>query len=397
MKIDADHWEIYKERVRSRVVVVEDSKLKVLSEKIEQGEALRVIVDGRVAMVSGRRIDDNLVRQAINLAKVSQNELSEFPSPEKLDKVMIYDKRVEKLDADALKDVGESIAGVGSISSSQFSVEVIEREITNSEGVEYEERETSVSVFVEAVFKNGSAYEHHESRKFDFSPEEYAERALNLAKIDSRAEKIETKAYEVTLSPIAVDQLLSNALYPAFYFENIKRGRSMIGQLLGKDVFGELTITDDPLIHWGVNSCSFDDEGVRARKTTLVERGVVKAYISDLNHSPDVLTGNGFRENIASYPSTNPTNILLEHKEKGERSELYIHAFIGAHTSNFVSGEFSLKLMNASIDGKGIKGAMIYGNVYELLSKISHFAGKERQVGYTISPEVVIGDVVVKC
>ncbi len=396
MKIDADGWEIYRERVISRYVVVEDSKIKLISEKEERGEALRVIVDGKVAMVSGPEITQDLAEKAIKLARVSQDVLKEFPERKGLSGVEVFDRSVEMVDAEELADHGEGIAAVGNISSAYFSVEVIEREVVNSNGVEYSERETLAGVMVEAVYDGGSAYEYHESRKMDFRPESFAERALELAKIDSRSEKIESGMYTVTLSPLAVDQLLSYALYPAFYYENISRGRSRIGEMMGEGVFGELTIVDDPLIPWGINSCSFDDEGVASRRKTLVENGVVKGHISDFKHMPENPTGNGFRDDYSSYPSTSTTNVVLDFPDRGEAEGVYVHAFIGAHTSNFVSGDFSLELMNASIDGKGIKGAMIYGNVYELLNRISHLGRNVRQVGSTITPEIVLEEVEIK-
>ncbi|NOY10503.1 MAG: TldD/PmbA family protein [Archaeoglobi archaeon] len=396
MRINADEWEIYREKVVTRYVVVEDSRVKMIAEKEEYGEALRVIVDGKVAMVSGRRLSDEIADMAVKLARTSQDRLSEFPERSRVNRVEVFDPSVMKTTPEELKDYGEAIASVGNISSAHFSVEYIRREIVNSNGVEVAEEESLAGVVVEAVFGSGSAYEYHESRRLDFEPEYYAERALELARIDDRAEKIDPGRYTVTLSPVAVDQLLSYALYPAFYYENIRRGRSRIGELMGKEAFGGLSITDDPLLDWGVNSCSFDDEGVASRRKVLVDGGVVRGYISDFKHLPESPTGNGFREDYSSYPSTSPTNVVLDFPERGEAEGVYVHAFIGAHTSNFVSGDFSLELMNASIDGKGIKGAMIYGNVYDLLNRISHFGNKVRQVGSTVTPEIVLEGVEIK-
>ena len=396
MRINADEWEIYRERVISRYVLIEDSRVKLVAEKHDGGEALRVIVDGKVAMVSGTRITEALAEKAVKLARLSQDSLTEFPEKSRTNRVEIFDRSVESILEEELRDYGEAIAAVGGVASAHFSVEIVEREVVNSNGVEYSERESLAGVVVEAVHGTGSAYEYHESRKIDFRPEQFAENALELARADSRAEKIDAGRYTVTLSPIAVDQLLTYALYPAFYYENISRGRSRVAEVMGREVFDALSISDDPTMPWGINSCSFDDEGVVTRRKHLVRDGVVEGYLSDFKHMPENPTGNGFRDDYTSYPATSPTNIVLEHPERGEREGIYVHAFIGAHTSNFVSGDFSLELMNAIVDGRGVKGAMVYGNVYDLLKRISHFGENVRQVGYTVTPEIVFEGVEIK-
>ncbi|AIY91046.1 TldD/PmbA family protein [Geoglobus acetivorans] len=391
-----DGWEIYTERTISKYAVIENSKIKEIGEKTSKGEAFRAIVDGKVAMVSGSKIDDRMKELAVKLARNSQEELKEFPEKEKLPKVEIYDREVEKISPDEIRDLCEAISAVGNISYAQIEFEVTERRLTNSSGVEYSEKESAVGIVVEAVFNGGSAYEYHSSRRLDFRPEDFAERALELARMDGQRVKLESGKYTVTLSPIAVDQLLSHALYPAFYHENVKKGRSLLADKIDKNVFGELTVKDDPLIPYGMGSCSFDDEGVPAKSKTLVMNGVLKGFISDLKNSPENPTGNGFRDDYSAYPSTSPSNIILEYGDRGEAEGIYVHSFIGAHTANFVSGDFSLELGNAYYEGRAVKGAMIYGNIYDLLSRISHFGKDQRQVGVTLTPEIVFEGVEVK-
>ena len=378
-------WEVYRERVVVKEVSVENGKIKMISEKADEGVGVRVISNGKVGFASGFD-EESVMRKALEISKISEEDLKTFAFPEKIRKVKTFDGRVERIDESDLKDYGEILAQDG-VASALFAVEILEREIRNSNGVDLRERESCVSVVVEAVRNGGSAYEFQEDRRL-FDPEPFVERALELAKIDSRAEKIDGGFYTVTLSPIAVDQLLSNALYPAFYYENIRRGRSRIKEV---KKISNISLTDDPLIDFGLNSCSFDDEGVASKVTPLVENGIVKGYLSDLRG--EKRTGNGFREGYDSYPSISPTNIVVEFEERGEAEGIYIHSFIGAHTSNYVSGDFSVEIMNGIRNGKGIKGAMLYGNIYEFLDKISHVGKEKRQIGFTLTPEIVFENV----
>lgn len=52
---------------------------------------------------------------------------------------------------------------------------------------------------------------------------------------------------------------------------------------------------------------------------------------------------------------------------------MVIHNIIGAHTANFISGDFSVETLNAEFKGKAVKGAMIYGNIFDLLGKVQGF------------------------
>ncbi len=385
----ADSWEIYHEKVISKEILIENGKIKLASEKMDEGFGVRVIADGKVGFASGNNLSERLFEKALKLAK--QESLKDFAYPEKIREVKTFDRKIERFDEENLREMGEILAQEN-IASGIYSVEVVERDVRNSNGVELNEKESYASVFVEAVYDKGSSFEFNESKKL-FNPESYVEKALELAKIDSKAEKIESKEYTITLSPIAIDQLLSHSLYPAFYYENVKRGRSKIAELMGKEAF-KISLIDNPHIDFGLNSCSFDDEGVATKKTELIKDGVVSGYLTDL--SGEIKTGNGFRDGYDAYPSIAPSNVVLDFDEKGECEGIYIHSFIGSHTANYVSGDFSVEIMNGIYDGRGIRGAMIYGNIYDFLNRIVCVGKEYRQVGYTLAPEVTLEDVKIR-
>ena len=129
-----------------------------------------------------------------------------------------------------------------------------------------------------------------------------------------------------------------------------------------------------------------------------------RQFLADFKYSKELnidATGNCYREELNSYPTIAPTNVVLDFKDKVElegEKILEIHAFIGSHTSNPVSGDFSLECMNAVLIDKEripIKTAMIYGNVYEFLKKIDGFGRDTRQFENTITPSILFRDVVV--
>ena len=90
MHINADGWEIYEEQMRSRYVLIENGKIKMIGEKKDAGKALRVIKNGRTAMVSGKAISQDLIEKAIKIAEISEERLEDFPERERLKSVRVY-------------------------------------------------------------------------------------------------------------------------------------------------------------------------------------------------------------------------------------------------------------------------------------------------------------------
>lgn len=389
-------WEIYQYRVKGISAEIEAGKLKNVESYLNSGFSARVIVEGKVGFATAFS-KEKALEMAEKIARVSEDTLEDFPSGKYSKVEGIYDRKVENVDSEFLKEEYEKLMSAvtrASISSASIDHEVFEVRISNSFGLECAEKSTSSSLIVEAVFDGGSGYEICESRSVKLEIEKSVERAEELAIESSKAEKIESGIYDVILEPLAVHQLLFYSLYPSFSAENVEKGRSAVK--IG-DELGEITIVDDPTLIGGLMSCSFDDEGVGTRAKTLVEDGVVKSYYSDWKHSKKYgVTGNGFRQEETSYPSPLPSNVIIKTKRSGrdeDKNCLRIHSIIGSHTANPISGDFSLQCMNASLGERPVKGAMIYGNVFEMLKKLEGELGEKRQVENTVTRSLRFRDV----
>lgn len=379
-------WEIYEYRVKGISAKIEAGVLKNVESYLDSGFSARVIVGGRVGFASSQD-KEKAIEMAEKIARVSEDFMEDFPSGGYRKVDGIYDRKVEKIDSEYLKDEYETmISGLSKarISSASLSHEVRTVRLSNSFGLECEERTTSSLLIVEVVYDGGSAYEICESRTAKLEIEDYVKRAEELAVQSSKARKIESGAYDVIFEPIAVHQLLYYSLYPSFSAENVAKGRS---RLKIGDILGRITIIDDPTVSGGLQSCSFDDEGVDTKPTVLVEDGVVKGYYTDWKYSKSYgVTGNGFRMEETSFPAPLPSNIIIHAMDECDEDRcLKIHSLIGSHTANPVSGDFSLECMNASLDDMPVKGAMIYGNIFDILKKLEGECGEARQVENTIT------------
>ncbi len=381
-------WEVYEVKWKEISLEVESGKIKIVKSSEGKNYAARVIVNGKVGFASASN-EDEALKRAEKIARISEDKLDDFPVDRPTKVSGLFDRRVEEVTSDYLKEEYEILMNSiekCNLAFASIKHEVSEVRIKNSLGLDCHEKSSYSSLTLEAVYENGSTYEICESRDLNLEIEETAKKAERLAIMSSKAEKIDSGYYDVVLMPMAVHQLFFYALYPSFSAENIVKGRSVLKKEME---IGDLTIIDDGTIDGGLMSCSFDDEGVASKRTVLVENGVVKNFYSDWKYGKILgeTTGNGFREEDSFPPAPSPSNVIIEVKDKADTDgALIVHSLIGSHTSNPVSGDFSLECLNAEIDGKGIKGAMIYGNVFELIKRIEGATLEVRQVENTVSP-----------
>jgi len=403
----AADWEVYLERYSIASGIIEKGKIKGIKRESEETAAIRVIVDGKVGFASGR-ISESLIEAAVKVARISEERMGEFPSESVRNYADgIFDSYLRMPSASHVREaltliINSCLETGANPAFGAIELAWVERSVLNSSGIHVSEEETYSSGFLEAVYGESSAYEMDETRYFDTTDFEFiGKRAGELAKMADERVKPDSGSYELVLSPIATQQLLNFSLYPAFRADNVARKRSILAGRIGEEIFGELTIYDDGKLSYGLNTVSFDDEGVETQTTALVDEGVLESYITDFRFAAELgieVTGNGFREEITEYPQPTPTNVVLIHPEVDEWSEscLYVHSLIGAHTSNPVSGDFSLEINVGFLDGKGVRGGMIYGNIYDLLRKVEYIAEDIRQIENTVTGSVCFGKVKIK-
>ncbi|MEM4292390.1 MAG: TldD/PmbA family protein [Archaeoglobaceae archaeon] len=381
-------WELFSEKVVSFSAEIEAGKLKMLYKHEQKSYAVRVIENGKLGFSAGKDLE-KLMEEARKMARISEERLKSFPL-EKAAKVDgIYDRRFEELNRDFIREECEillSSVEKAKIANAVITHGITETSIKNSLGADLFEKSTFSFFSLETLYGEGNGYAQTASRELKLDIEGIARYAEELAITASKAEKIDPGYYDLVLMPYAIHQLFSHTLYPSLSAENVARGRSSVS----KGTFlGEIRIIDDATISGGLFSYSFDDEGVMARRKVLVDKSVLCFYTDWKNSDQFGATGNGLRTSVDSYPMPLPSNVITEFEGKtDEDSAIVVHSIIGAHTANAISGDFSVECLNAEIDGKGVKGAMIYGNIFELLKRISGICGKKEQVENTITSPI---------
>ena len=171
-----------------------------------------------------------------------------------------------------------------------------------------------------------------------------------------------------------------------FSSENAQRGLSMLAGKEGEKIAADcVTITDDPTVDFGFGSHAFDAEGVAGRSTVVIENGVLKTLLYNLEtaHKAGVeSTGNASKGGYMSPVSISVSNFILKPGEKTleELTEkmgegLIITEVSGLHAgANATTGDFSLMakgyLVEGGKQGRAVTGITVSGNFYELLKNI---------------------------
>jgi TldD protein len=165
-----------------------------------------------------------------------------------------------------------------------------------------------------------------------------------------------------------------------------RRKTSAFSNLLGKRVASDAcTIVDDGTLPFRRGSLNMDDEGTPTSRTVLIEKGILRGYITDKLNARLMgipLTGNGRRESFQSIPLPRMTNTFMLAGEsdpadvlRSVKRGLYAVSFGGGQV-DITNGKFVFSASEAYLieDGKitrPVKGATLIGSGPEVLTKVS--------------------------
>jgi TldD protein len=165
-----------------------------------------------------------------------------------------------------------------------------------------------------------------------------------------------------------------------------RRKTSAFSSLLNQRVASELcTIVDDGTLPLRRGSLNMDDEGTPTSRTVLIEKGILRAYMTDKLNARLMkipLTGNGRREDFQSIPLPRMTNTFMlagdsdpQDIVKSVKRGLYAVSFGGGQV-DITNGKFVFSASEAYVieDGRvtqPVKGATLIGNGPDILTKVS--------------------------
>jgi PmbA protein len=389
--------------------------LKMAEAKETMGIALRVLINGHIGFFATNKLVDpeKIVDTACELAPYGFEFKGEFPKAYKLANAFFFHAPTAEIGLNTIIEAGNSVikevkcAKSDAIFEAKLDREIMEVEIANSFGAHAHYRKTGFSGFVYGtVTKEGdvlSLYDFDSSIEFSNQHENWAK---NIADGFRNAEKIVPLAsgeYQCIVTPKASGFM--GPLYMAMNARSIIKDMSPFKGKLGEKIFdSRVTLIDDGLHPTMPGNQPIDDEGVTSQRTTLVEAGVLKAFVQDL-HTSKIMgvtpTGNGRRGSMSAAPragystlSLTPGKRTLNEMIKGMKKGVVIDQIMGAHQASPFSGDFSVSVDLGYVVEDGhivgrFKDGMLSGNVFKMLNEQIAEIGSEPRFTSALVPPVM--------
>ena len=167
---------------------------------------------------------------------------------------------------------------------------------------------------------------------------------------------------------------------------SVEKKASVFWDKMGEEIaHPALTAVDDGTVDGAWGSLSIDDEGMPTQKTTLIENGVLKKFISDRmgeRKTGHTRTGSGRRQSYKFAPASRMRNTYIE-RGLFEMDDLITSVpkglyakKMGGGSVNPATGEFNFAVQEAYLIENGkittpVKGATLIGTGPDIMRKIS--------------------------
>lgn len=411
----ADEAEIFCIKGRSIMIDVQRDTIDLAKESLVSGTGIRAVVNGAIGFSSTNdpeRIEEACIL-AVKSARVRHGDPQWSGLPEKNTPANvkgIFDNNIANLGTETCIDyTAEMIEGAKSLpsavpTSGHFFCATSTQLILNSHGVEISEKDTIIQASIDTISRDphmSTASEYDISRQLDLDFYKIGEKASLLAFRSQDGKSVQTRDTAVLLEPFAFADILENTLVTSLNSDNVQKGRSsLIGKMSTVIAAEELSIIDDGTLGGGIGTAPSDDEGTPSKRTEVINKGVLSSFLYDCytaGKEKKESTGNAVRGSYTSTPSIGIRNLIIKHPSSDVVAEtqdgVLVHTVIGAHTSNPISGDFSVEARNSFLVKNGeiaspIKSMMISGNIFDVLRNIDGTGKDIRKVGNVITPTV---------
>jgi PmbA protein len=409
----------------TRIVYVDDSRIKISEEKADQGLALRVLKGRKLAQAtsscSTAEEAEACARTASRLADRSPQtrNYEHLPDPSKaLLAVNNWDEAVATTDPVALAELMKAAVAAAldhgvKVPKAMLRTAVIEATVMNTNDLEVTHSSTLVFADLNAMAEGPSPGEgignYSSPWLKGFDPVRMGEQLARQAKAAREARPLEgSLKVPVLIAPGELAELIKDSAGFALSAESVNKKRSVWSGREGQPVASEqLTLIDDPSDPRGVLSADHDDEGVPATVKPLVEHGVLRSFLYDSYNAAlagKAPSGNGMRRraldaqylfqsplgcghlNLVVKPGTRSCEQMIASLDEGVLVEKFAYPTVDPY-----SGAFALEARLAHVIRGGaivghIKQALVVGNMYEGLKHVREVGADAVTVGSAIVP-----------
>ncbi len=428
LKRGATEAEAYTQRVKT-VHIEFDRKINQVRTAESGGLGVRVSLGKRSALCATSLLDPEEVREAAATAVKMARVTPEDVDWERMNTRFgtgkaegYYDKMVETLDYSEIGEViHRALACVrdyderATVTRGMLTLRLLTVSLATCHDVRCERKETRIEAFVktkaEEAGMKSTGREEQEARFWkEINLEELALTAAERAVAFLRTSPVPSGEMPAVVKNRVFATLLDKVMTRPITADWVQEGKSPLSGQVGAEISSEeVTLVDDGLRYGGYGTKPFDGEGHPTQTNVVIEKGVLKTYLYDTytalkDHRES--TGNAQRPHYWSALEIGPNNLVLnpgkmraeEMVEEMSRG-ICIEQTIGEKFSSPESGDLAFTVTHAYLVEGGectrrIKGAVIAGNVYDLLKNGMESVGSDlRNYGTTYAPTVTLAKV----
>ena len=418
-KFGAQYAEARAQKLSKTMLTLKEERVEGAKQGIENGVALRVLVNGAWGFASVGSLDGEILEDAVSDAcRMAKMASSRLKNPIKLAKAKVITDRVvskpKKNPADVL--MKEKIKTALSVNKASFSFDKRIKScnidymdlmgttyFANSDGTQIEQDKLVVWARITASALNEGVYTFSREEIgstagyeiFDEqTPEALGEKVAKRAVEQLSAKSPKGGKFPVVLGPNVVGVFVHEAFGHLAEADLALSGGLLAGNIKKKIGSNLVTFYDDGTIEGSFGAFKYDDEGVQTQKTLLIKDGVVEGLMHNretaqkFNAQP---TGNARAEDFRVEPIIRmrctymaPIDQSFEELIENVKQGYYFKSFRGGQAN--LDGTFQVgiqegyEIINGEI-GAAVRDASISGNTLETLHEVDA-VGKD----FTLDP-----------
>lgn len=389
-KRGAAHADIFVQAGAGHSAHYEDGRIEELSSSNTDGAGARIIIGDKTfyshAPGTTSAGINGALSEAFAASQISSGALCGGTS----EPLLTLDEHISPPDIDFLHGLDDDIRKRSScVRQAAFRYSVSKRRIMilRSDGKTAEDERAYCSFTAQVIAeKDGVLQTGYERRCMaascsDFwlgsAPADIANAAFERAMLMLDAKPCPAGKMKVLLAGEAGGTMVHEACGHGLEADIVDKDYSVYRGRIGEKVAHEsVTMIDDPTLPSLYGSYRYDDEGTPARRSALIENGVLKRYMTDIlsaRTSGLPLTGNGRRQSYRNIPVPRMSNTFLlpggsdfdSMLARTERGLLVKK--MGGGEVNPTTGDFVFYVAEAYIIEKGkaaypVRGAILTGN-----------------------------------
>lgn len=371
----------------------ENNRLKRAETVERAGLAVRVIAQGRIGFATSSLPADlpGLLDQALATAVFGKEARFAFPGPCQTPETEVFDRIVPEISPEELVAYGEELIEPLRAADPKFKSAVsltagmARTSLANTSGFAGELHRTIFGGSVGGILVEGENFldltEGYFSCRRQDNLRPLRDRVLAHLRQGRTNALLLSGKYRVLFAPTATVSLLG-PLLACLNGKAVEKETSPFRGRLGEEAFAAaFTLLDDPLQPYTPATASFDAEGLPGARTPLIERGILRNFLVDLDTAAALQVkpnGNGRRGGWSSPPAPGASTLVVEGGTEpspallaGLENGLFVHHLLGAGQGNPYGGTINANILlgflvhGGEIVGR-VKNTMLTTNVFDL-------------------------------